>query len=96
MWYAISMSTNWRATLEKGKTMNTTTALDRILEAYNNASYSQVSKDDFSAEELAELESAIASDLLDGPASLPYALVNVLNTSDWKPWQFIQMTQELS
>jgi hypothetical protein len=76
--------------------MNTTEALDRILEAYNNASYDQASRDDFSAEELAELESAIAEDLKDGPASLPYALVNIMNTNDWKPWQFIQMTQELS
>ena len=76
--------------------MDTTTALDKIFEAYNNASYAQVSKGDLSAEELADMERIVTEQLKDGPGALPYALASIMNTEDWKTWQIIQMTQELS
>jgi hypothetical protein len=77
--------------------MKTTEALDRIFKAYNNANYgTDISRDDFSELELEDMESAVAGHLQDGPIGLPYALFEILNTEDWKTWQIIQMTQELS
>jgi hypothetical protein len=92
----MDMPTDWRVTLEKGKTMDTATAIDQLFEAYNNASYDTVHISDLSAEELADFKKGVKVGLEDGPGSLPYILVQLFNTSDWKPWQYIQMTQELS
>ena len=86
-------------TLEKGKAMATraqATYLDQIFEAYNNATHNRVSKSDLSAADITKMERVVAEETIDGPGSLPYALLAVMNTSDWKPWQFIQVTQELS
>jgi hypothetical protein len=76
--------------------MNTAEALDKIFEAYNNASYDEVSKDDLSEAELADMERIVTEQLKDGPGALPYALASIMNIEDWKTWQIIQMTQELS
>ena len=78
-------------TLEKGKAMAT-----RAQAAYNNATHNRVSKSDLSAADITKMERVVAEETIDGPGSLPYALLAVMNTSDWKPWQFIQVTQELS
>ena len=75
--------------------MNTPTYLDQIFEAYNSVStYNEVSRSDLGAEDLADMERVVAEELRNGPASLPYALVKIINTSDLRPCQFILMTQE--
>ena len=81
---------------EKGKTVDTKKALAKIFQAYNNAAYDTVKLEYFSEPELEDLERKVAEIIGDGPGSLPYALVEIFQTNDWKPWQYIQITQEIS